>query len=102
MCTCLTEQGTRYELSQPECRTLAHNGPVYNPCKATQPPAPAPPMPAVAGQRNTVGIPGAVISRGERANGSISSRVIAAACRRAFHSISPIAITTNSVALTAM
>lgn len=32
-CTCLTEQGTRYELSQPECRTLARNGPVYNPYK---------------------------------------------------------------------
>lgn len=32
-CTCLTEQGTRYELSQPECRTLARHGPVYNPYK---------------------------------------------------------------------
>lgn len=30
-CRCLTEQGTAYELSQPECRTLARNGPVYNP-----------------------------------------------------------------------
>ena len=30
-CRCLTEQGTTYELSQPECRTLARNGPVYNP-----------------------------------------------------------------------
>lgn len=30
-CTCLTEQGTRYELSQPECRTLARYGSVYNP-----------------------------------------------------------------------
>ena len=27
-CRCLTEQGTAYELSQPECRTLARNGPV--------------------------------------------------------------------------
>lgn len=30
-CRCMTEQGTLYELSQPECRTLARNGPVYNP-----------------------------------------------------------------------
>ncbi|EKT4090993.1 hypothetical protein ACS0OQ_11115 [Stenotrophomonas riyadhensis] len=69
-CTCLTEQGTRYELSQPECRTLARNGPVYNPYKTTQPQAPAPAMPAVASQRATAGTQGAVISRGERANGS--------------------------------
>lgn len=33
-CTCLTEQGTKYDLSQPECRTLARFGPVYNPYKA--------------------------------------------------------------------
>lgn len=32
-CTCMTEQGTRYDLSQPECRTLARHGPVYNPYK---------------------------------------------------------------------
>lgn len=32
-CTCLTEQGTAYDLSQPECRTLARRGPVYNPYK---------------------------------------------------------------------
>lgn len=32
-CTCMTEQGTKYDLSQPECRTLARNGPVYNPYK---------------------------------------------------------------------
>jgi len=30
-CRCLTEQGTTYDLSEPECRTLARNGPVYNP-----------------------------------------------------------------------
>lgn len=29
-CTCLTEQGTAYEISQPECRTLARQGPIYN------------------------------------------------------------------------
>ena len=32
-CTCLTEQGTAYDLPQPECRTLARRGPVYNPYK---------------------------------------------------------------------
>lgn len=30
-CTCLTEQATVYQLSQAECRTLARQGPVYNP-----------------------------------------------------------------------
>ncbi|MCD5967628.1 zonular occludens toxin domain-containing protein [Stenotrophomonas maltophilia] len=69
-CTCLTEQGTRYELSQPECRTLARNGAPYNPYKSQQvAPMPAPlvqpvaamPVPAVAGN---------VINRGERAIGT--------------------------------
>lgn len=32
-CTCLTEQGTRYELSGPECRTVARHGQPYNPYK---------------------------------------------------------------------
>lgn len=35
-CTCLTEQGTAYDLSQPECRTLARRGPVYNPYRSTR------------------------------------------------------------------
>lgn len=30
-CTCLTEQGTAYYISQAECRTLARKGPAYNP-----------------------------------------------------------------------
>lgn len=30
-CTCMTEQGTRYDLPQPMCRTLARNGAPYNP-----------------------------------------------------------------------
>jgi len=30
-CTCMTEQGTAYDMSQPECRTIARRGPVYNP-----------------------------------------------------------------------
>lgn len=30
-CTCVTEQATTYDISEPECRTLARYGPVYNP-----------------------------------------------------------------------
>ncbi|MGH8345961.1 MAG: hypothetical protein ACRES5_05255, partial [Pseudomonas sp.] len=30
-CTCMTEQGTSYDISQPECRTIARYGGVYNP-----------------------------------------------------------------------
>lgn len=32
-CTCLTEQGTRYELPAGECRAIARYGAVYNPYK---------------------------------------------------------------------
>lgn len=32
-CTCLTEQGTAYDISEPECRTIARYGGVYNPYK---------------------------------------------------------------------
>ena len=35
-CTCLTEQGTAYEIPQGECRALARRGPVYNPYKQQQ------------------------------------------------------------------
>ncbi|TDB26201.1 zonular occludens toxin [Stenotrophomonas sp. ATCM1_4] len=52
-CTCLTEQGTKYDISQPECRTLARFGPVYNPYKAPKvemqsAPVPDPGAPPVA------------------------------------------------------
>lgn len=30
-CTCLTDQGTRYELDDWSCRTIARQGPAYNP-----------------------------------------------------------------------
>lgn len=30
-CSCMTEQGTRYEISQPECRRVARHGMPYNP-----------------------------------------------------------------------
>lgn len=59
-CTCLTEQGTAYEITQAECRTLARQGPVYNPYRQQRredagrpsespPPAVAHPEPTSAG-----------------------------------------------------
>lgn len=35
-CTCLTEQGTRYELSVAECRTVARYGAPYDPYRAPE------------------------------------------------------------------
>jgi hypothetical protein len=32
-CTCVTEQGTAYDITQGECRTLARQEPIYNPYK---------------------------------------------------------------------
>lgn len=56
-CTCMTEQGTAYDLSQPECRTIARRGPAYNPYKTTQPVVaaalPAAPRAAPAGAPST-------------------------------------------------
>ncbi len=69
-CTCLTEQGTRYDLSQPECRTLARNGPVYNPYKNQQV---APVQQAAAEeatQQPLLSGGGVVIGRADRAMGS--------------------------------
>ena len=40
-CRCLTEQGTRYELTRDKCVVLARNGPVYDPFKVP-PKEPAP------------------------------------------------------------
>lgn len=39
-CTCLTEQGTFYEISEPQCRRIARFGPVYNPYKEKDPSRP--------------------------------------------------------------
>lgn len=78
-CTCLTEQGTRYELSQPECRTLARNGSVYNPYKTIQPapqPAAAYTAAAPAAHSATFGVDGSVISRGARAMGSFPESAV--------------------------
>lgn len=71
-CRCLTEQGTAYELSQPECRTLARNGPVYNPYRERSEDrrdqrfdAASQPRPA-----ESVGLAGSVVQHVERTMGS--------------------------------
>lgn len=69
-CSCMTEQGTRYELSQPECRTLARNGPVYNPYKQQrefQQAGPVPEaIPAPVQQPPVSSYAGSIIAVGER------------------------------------
>ena len=72
-CTCITEQGTKYDISQPECRTLARFGPVYNPYKAPKAEmATAAPMaaPAASASSAAAGVPGSVIGRSPRAHGT--------------------------------
>lgn len=71
-CRCLTEQGTAYELSQPECRTLARNGPVYNPYRERSEDrrdqrfdAASPPRPA-----ESAAVTGSVVQHVERTMGS--------------------------------
>lgn len=56
-CSCMTEQGTRYELSQPECRTLARNGPVYNPYKVQRDMASQGAIPPLAQPGSTTATP---------------------------------------------
>lgn len=48
-CTCYTEQSTLYEVSEPDCRTIARNGPQYNPYRTTQP-TPPPAVQPMQGQ----------------------------------------------------
>ncbi len=69
-CTCLTEQGTKYDISQPECRTLARFGPVYNPYKAPSMEAPQMGTVAPVAAPAAAGMPGAVVGRANRANGT--------------------------------
>ncbi|CAM4113942.1 hypothetical protein CR156_08670 [Stenotrophomonas lactitubi] len=74
-CTCVTEQGTAYDISQPECRTLARRGPVYNPYRQRSDQQPQQQLqPQVAGEgRGAVGVGdlnGSVIQRQTRALGS--------------------------------
>ncbi|MET4727145.1 zona occludens toxin [Lysobacter enzymogenes] len=52
-CTCLTEQGTRYDISYSECRRIARDGPVYNPYRQRSEPALARAEPSLGGQGAT-------------------------------------------------
>ncbi|QWM99712.1 zonular occludens toxin [Xanthomonas sp. MLO165] len=69
-CSCMTEQGTKYEMSQPECRTVARNSTPYNPYK--QPVAPPPPYvpPADQVHDQVAAVPGTVIGSTSRAAGT--------------------------------
>ncbi|MCC4615628.1 zonular occludens toxin domain-containing protein [Xanthomonas campestris pv. asclepiadis] len=72
-CTCMTEQGTRYELSQPMCRTLARNGAPYNPYKDVrqqQQQQQQAQTEQVAHQNQPLQLGGSVIARGTREVGS--------------------------------
>ncbi|MDT9580603.1 zonular occludens toxin domain-containing protein [Stenotrophomonas indicatrix] len=70
-CTCLTEQGTAYDISQPECRTIARRGPVYNPYRqrSIQPAQPLP-QPQEPGQGDAPALNGSVVQRQARALGT--------------------------------
>lgn len=69
-CTCMTEQGTRYELSQPECRTIARHGPIYNPYKQQndfqRTPATVQQAPAQSPQITPASSSGAIIAVADR------------------------------------
>ncbi|UYC14017.1 zonular occludens toxin domain-containing protein [Xanthomonas sp. CFBP 8445] len=72
-CTCMTEQGTKYDLPQPQCRTVALNGPPYNPYKQpSAPPAPYVPPQAQDAPQAHAGAPlqGSVIAKLPRAQGT--------------------------------
>ena len=71
-CRCLTEQGTTYDLSEPECRTLARNGPVYNPYRERSEDRRSERMdrPADAAAAPPGGVAGSVIQKQTRALGT--------------------------------
>jgi len=75
-CTCMTEQGTAYDLSQPECRTIARYGGVYNPYKQQRDMQPGTALPvavdapAVAAPAAPASGESALISVGERPVGT--------------------------------
>jgi zona occludens toxin (predicted ATPase) len=80
-CTCMTEQGTAYDLSQPECRTIARYGGVYNPYKQRQEMLQGAPMPLPT-HAQSIDVPvqpapsqSALISVGERPIGTFPESV---------------------------
>ncbi|QFQ33304.1 hypothetical protein M1M15_gp07 [Vibrio phage XacF13] len=71
-CTCMTEQGTAYDLDQPQCRTIAKRGPVYNPYRERREneQQPAQQQQAVQGGAAAPGLSGVVVQRGMRTQGT--------------------------------
>lgn len=74
-CTCFTEQGTRYELTQPECRTVARHGAPYNPYgsrgRRSQPQgAQQQPVATQAPPVQQPSLPGGVVSKSTRTMGT--------------------------------
>ncbi|MEQ7935481.1 zonular occludens toxin, partial [Xanthomonas hortorum pv. hederae] len=66
-CSCMTEQGTKYDMSQPECRTVARNSTPYNPYKqpVSAPPPYVPPAEDLH-QQDPSGLVGIAIARQSR------------------------------------
>lgn len=62
-CTCLTEQGTAYTLTQAECRNIARYGPAYNPYKERRDEVKDYAAPVVASPGLVASSPGSVINR---------------------------------------
>ncbi|MBV6898070.1 zonular occludens toxin domain-containing protein [Xanthomonas euvesicatoria] len=71
-CTCMTEQGTAYDLDQPQCRTIAKRGPVYNPYRQHREneQQPAEQQQAVQGGAGAPGLNGIAVQRSTRTQGS--------------------------------
>lgn len=72
-CTCVTEQGTAYDITQPECRTLARYGPVYNPYRERHEDRQQQPQQQFAGQQpgqGATGLNGSIATKQTRALGT--------------------------------
>ncbi|QDS16169.1 zonular occludens toxin domain-containing protein [Xanthomonas arboricola] len=71
-CTCVTEQGTRYRLTGVQCRSIARDGPSYNPYKAPSSPQAAPQQqpPQAPQQSQQAHVQGAVVTKNARSQGT--------------------------------
>ncbi|MFA8631094.1 zonular occludens toxin domain-containing protein [Xanthomonas campestris pv. campestris] len=71
-CTCMTEQGTAYDLDQPQCRTIAKRGPVYNPYRQQREneQQPVQQQQAVQGGAPAPGLAGIAVGRSARTQGT--------------------------------
>ncbi|PPU70477.1 hypothetical protein XhhCFBP4925_23300 [Xanthomonas hortorum pv. hederae] len=72
-CSCMTEQGTKYEISQPECRTVARNSTPYNPYKpaSVAPALQVAPVLPVQPVGSSGSVTGSVISTAPRSQGTM-------------------------------